>query len=135
MLYYSRLCSIFIFWLIPLHKNLFLLLRIIWASIEVTALKSKKTPFLIDSTGNMVHVIFFLVCAEFPFLTYSFTQILLLIDKNNLGKFHSHSSKIEEMNAISNKQLPQHGACYIILVCAQFSFFDLFIFTYIYFSF
>ena len=56
---------------------------------------------------------------NFQFLTYSFAHIVPIIDKNNMCKFRSHSSKIEK-NAISDRQHPRRVACYILFVCARF---------------
>ena len=128
MSYFSHLCSIFMFWLIPSRRFFFLSIRTICASFKVTALKLKKMPFLIGSTHNMVHVICFSFVLNFHVLAYSFAQIVILVTKNNLCKFRSHSSKIGK-KCISNRQHPQHGACYMFLVCAQFSCSGLFLCT------
>ena len=98
-------------------------------------------PSLIGSTQNMVHVIFFSFVLNFHFLAYSFAQIFILIVKNNLCKFQSHSSKIEKMSfLIGNTQnmvyviffsfvlnfhfwlIPLHGSFFLLrrTICVSF---------------
>ena len=59
--------------------------------------KIEKGPFLIGSTCGVLHITFFLFVLNFKFLTYSFTQVVIIIDKNNMCKFWSHSSEIKKM--------------------------------------
>ena len=75
-----------------------------------------RAMFIIGSTSNIVHAIFFLFVLNYYFLAYSFTQIVVLIDKNNLCKFRCHSSKFEKISFLIDSTRNMVHVTYFLLV-------------------